>query len=233
MELSLTLQPLPFWKKKARETPEIRKRKKQGNRKKQGLEGQGYFRKILVSIKFVSAILGPEMGAPTLWTPGKMRSFCRKNHVRKIPLFGGGFWGGGGGSADFIFMGARIFLIITHGRVDPCTWVKPGGRFGSFFVLCFLALGGHCLQMLCLPGFGTHANTQNLPHFRAFPASIQEHSPQKCLFFMANAKLPNRPGFALLPVHPSAFPDSFLLTEGLRELPWEPYCQPQRSYTLT
>ena len=53
--------------------------------------------------------------------------------------------------------------------------------------------------MLCLPGFGTHANTQNLPHFRAFPASIQEHSPQKCLFFMANAKLPNRPGFALLP----------------------------------
>ena len=70
MELSLTLQPLPFWKK-ARETPknarvflfaetpkisgkkgkaqkkarEIGKRKKQGNRKKkkkkQGLEGQG------------------------------------------------------------------------------------------------------------------------------------------------------------------------------------------------
>ena len=39
----------------------------------------------------------------------KMRSFCRKNHVRKIPLFWGGFWGGG--SADSIFMGARIFLI--------------------------------------------------------------------------------------------------------------------------
>ena len=50
------------------------------------------FRKIPVSAKFVSAILGPEMGAPILWTPGKMRSFCRKNHVRKIPLF----WGGGG-----------------------------------------------------------------------------------------------------------------------------------------
>ena len=68
-----------------------------------------------------------------------------------------------------------------------------------FFVLCFLALGGHCLQMLCLPEFGTCANTQNLPHCRAFPASIQEQSPPKCLFFMANAKLPNRPGFALLP----------------------------------
>ena len=46
----------------------------------------------------------------------KMRSFCRKTHVHKIPrLRGGGgyfgfFWGGGGGSVDFIFMGARIFL---------------------------------------------------------------------------------------------------------------------------
>ena len=62
--------------------------------------------KILVSVKFVSAILGPEMGAPILWTPGIMRSFCRKNHVRKIPFF----FGGGGGGANFIFMGARIFL---------------------------------------------------------------------------------------------------------------------------
>ena len=70
-------------------------------------------RKILVSVKFVSAILGPEMGAPILWTPGKMRSFCRKNHVRKIPLFWGGGFGGGGGSADFIFMGEQIFLKIA------------------------------------------------------------------------------------------------------------------------
>ena len=31
----------------------------------------------------------------------------------KFPFFGGGFRGGGGGSADFIFMGARIFLIIV------------------------------------------------------------------------------------------------------------------------
>ena len=73
------------------------------------------FRRILlVSVKCLSAILGPEMAAPILWTPGKMRPFCRKNHVHKIPRFRGGvFWvlGGGGGSADFIFMGARIFLI--------------------------------------------------------------------------------------------------------------------------
>ena len=76
------------------------------------------------------------------------------------------------------------------------TWVKPG-RLGSFFVLCFLALGRHCLQMLCFPGFGTHANTHNVPHFRAFPASNWEHSPPKCLFFKSNAELPNRPGFVL------------------------------------
>ena len=73
------------------------------------------FRKILlVSVKFVSAILGPETAAPILWTPGKMRSFCRKTYVHKIPRFRGGYFGfaGGGGSADFIFMGARIFLTI-------------------------------------------------------------------------------------------------------------------------
>ena len=56
------------------------------------------------------------MAAPILWTPGKMPSFCRKTHVHKIPRFSGGggyfvIWGEGGGSADFIFMGARNFLI--------------------------------------------------------------------------------------------------------------------------
>ena len=64
-------------------------------------------RKILVSVKFVSAILGPEMAAPISWTPGK-------SHVHKFLVLGGGGilgFGGGGGSADFVFMGARIFLI--------------------------------------------------------------------------------------------------------------------------
>ena len=43
-----------------------------------------------------------------------MRSFCRKTHVHKIPRFRGGYFGfgGGGESADFIFMGAGIFLIL-------------------------------------------------------------------------------------------------------------------------
>ena len=70
-----------------------------------------------MSVKPVSAILEPETAAPILWTPGKMRSFCRKTYVHKIPRFRGGgilgLGGGGGGSADFIFMGARIFLTRT------------------------------------------------------------------------------------------------------------------------
>ena len=69
-----------------------------------------------MSVKFLSAILGPEMAAPILWTPGKMRPFCRKNHVHIIPRFrGGGYFGfWGGGSADFISMGAGIFLILSQ-----------------------------------------------------------------------------------------------------------------------
>ena len=43
-----------------------------------------------------------------------MRSFCKKTYVHKIPRFrGGGYSGFGGGSADFIFMGAGIFLRIV------------------------------------------------------------------------------------------------------------------------
>ena len=67
-----------------------------------------------MSVKFLSAILGPEMAAPILWTPGKMRPFCRKNPVHKIPRFRGGgilgfFWGGGGGKCRFYFYGRADF----------------------------------------------------------------------------------------------------------------------------
>ena len=85
---------------------------------------------LLVSVKFVSAILGPEMAAPILWTPGKNAFFLQENlHVHKIPRFGGGgnlvlVLGGGGGSADFIFMGAGIFLRIPWGRGCPRLRVK-------------------------------------------------------------------------------------------------------------
>ena len=64
-----------------------------------------------MSVKFLSAILGPEMGASILWTPGKMRSFCRENHVHKIPRFGGGgILGFGGGGVPILFLWARGFF---------------------------------------------------------------------------------------------------------------------------
>ena len=44
-----------------------------------------------------------------------------------------------------------------------------------------------------------HTQTPRICYiFVLSPASIQEHSPPKCLFFIAKAKLPNRPGFALI-----------------------------------
>ena len=70
-------------------------------------------RKIPMSVKFVSAILGPEMAAPILWTPGKMRSFCRKSHVRKIPPFRGGVW-----ECRFYFYGRADFLILRHSELS-------------------------------------------------------------------------------------------------------------------
>ena len=43
----------------------------------------------------------------------------------KFLVLGGAFWGGGGGSADFIFMGARIFLSFYYApqidyAMNPC-----------------------------------------------------------------------------------------------------------------
>ena len=70
------------------------------------------FRKILVSVKFVSAILGPEMAAPILWTHGKMPFFCRKTSMSiKILVLGGGgsIWVFGGGECRFYFYGREDF----------------------------------------------------------------------------------------------------------------------------
>ena len=66
-----------------------------------------------MSVKFVSAILGPEMAAPFLWTPGKNAFFLQENlHVHKIPRFlggGGGYFVLGGGECRFYFYGRRDF----------------------------------------------------------------------------------------------------------------------------
>ena len=75
-----------------------------------------------MSVKFLSAILGPEMAAPILWAPRIPVFFLQENlHVHRIPRFlGGGYFGfGGGGSPDFIFVGAGIFLMDG--------WVVWGG----------------------------------------------------------------------------------------------------------
>ena len=90
----------------------------------------------------------------------------------------------------------RFQLLCAHGF---SVHGYNRGDVAVFFVFCFLALGEHCPQILCLPGFGTHANTQDLSHFDAFPANIQGHSSPKRQFSMTNDKLPNRPGFAFLP----------------------------------
>ena len=62
----------------------------------------------------VSVILGPEMAAPISWAPGISAFFLQEYlHAHKFLVLGGGgvsvFFLEGGGSADFIFMGAGIF----------------------------------------------------------------------------------------------------------------------------
>ena len=81
-----------------------------------------FFRKILVSIKFVSAILGPETAAPILWAPRISAFFLQGNlHVHKIPRFrGGGYLGFGGGGRGrkcrFCFYGRGDFSELL-----PCS----------------------------------------------------------------------------------------------------------------
>ena len=69
------------------------------------------FRKSPVPVIFLPAILGPEMAAPILWAPIIFWFFLLENpRAHKIPLCRGGrvfLAGGGGGSANSIFMGAR------------------------------------------------------------------------------------------------------------------------------
>ena len=71
-----------------------------------------------MSTKFPPAILGLEMAAPILWAPGIFWFFLLENpHAHKIPPFRGGgsglFEKGGGGSANFNFLGAGIFPTET------------------------------------------------------------------------------------------------------------------------
>ena len=69
-------------------------------------------RKTLVSIKLLSAILGPEMAAPILWTPGKNAFFLQEKPMSiKFLVLGGGYFGfwGGRGECRFYFYGRADF----------------------------------------------------------------------------------------------------------------------------
>ena len=69
------------------------------------------FRKIPVSVKFLSAILWPEMAAPILWAPGKHALFLQEKpmSIKFLVLGGGGvilgFFLGGG--VPILFLWAR------------------------------------------------------------------------------------------------------------------------------
>ena len=64
-----------------------------------------------MSVKLLSAILGPEMGASILWTPGNLFLLQEKNHVHKNPCFrGGGILGFGGRGVPILFFWARGFF---------------------------------------------------------------------------------------------------------------------------
>ena len=73
-----------------------------------------------MSVIFPPAILGPEMAAPILWAPGIFWLFLVEiPHAHKIPRSRRGCWGfleggGGGGSANFIYMGAGNFLKFSN-----------------------------------------------------------------------------------------------------------------------
>ena len=68
--------------------------------------------------------MGPQLAAPILLAPAFLLFFLLENpHAHKIPRFRGGgllgFFGTGGGSANFIFMGVGIF---------PNCWLKIYGK---------------------------------------------------------------------------------------------------------
>ena len=68
-------------------------------------------RKILVSVKFLSAILGPERGASILWTPGQkcVLAAGKTMSIKFLVLGGGGYFGFGGGQCRFYFYGRADF----------------------------------------------------------------------------------------------------------------------------
>ena len=65
-----------------------------------------------MSVKCLSAILGPEMAAPILWAPRKcVRSAGKAMPIKFLVLGGGGYFGFlGGGEVPILFLLARGFF---------------------------------------------------------------------------------------------------------------------------
>ena len=86
---------------------------------------RSFCRKILVSVKFVSAILGLEMAAPILRTPGKcVLSAGKPMSIKFLVLAGGNFRFGRGGQCRFYF----------YGRGDFSEFVLENSVFNAYFV---------------------------------------------------------------------------------------------------
>ena len=76
-----------------------------------------------------------------------MRSFCRKNHVRKIPPFRGGSFGGGG-ECPFCFYGRADFSDSY--RAIPVAIVSQNS-----FVLVFVGVSHNYRAIRCKMGYRT------------------------------------------------------------------------------
>ena len=119
------------------------------------------------------AILGPEMGASILWTPGKCVLSAGKTHVHKIPRFrGGGYFGfGGGGECRFYFYGRADFSELL--LATCCPWADAHSTRRILGTRCFQ--NGHfgrissTLYFTMLQCLGvSHASAKRVPHEPCF-----------------------------------------------------------------
>ena len=144
------------------------------------------------------------MAAPILWALAFFGSFCWKTpHAHKIPRFMRRFlffffFGkrGGGGGANFIFMGAGIFLNM------PIQGILPNLTPGNLFMLARAATSAplnvlssiclrHVMAKTCLHTFYVMAPILCFPQFFSlwWPAPHQLHTKfqlSKCNFFAHN-----------------------------------------------
>ena len=104
-----------------------------------------------MSIKFLPAILGPEMAAPILRAPGIFWFFLLENaHAHKIPPLGGGgcwhFLDGGGWKCQFYFCGRGDFSdkVFPPSQNLQLTEIIGGASFlrfdPTFYALSSVAL---------------------------------------------------------------------------------------------